>query len=320
MAEFSAALTKPNGLVPQFGDNDSGRMHKLNPDLDRDPRDHRHVVALIGRLLDRTDLLEAAASDLQEAELIAGGLTLGIMTTPSWSTESQAIIFPKAGIAVIRQRDAFLAVICGPNGHGRRGGHGHNDKLSFELNVDGEDVIVDGGSPVYSSDPIMRNTYRSTGAHSTVAVSGREQDKWSDGLDGLFKLAERSGPELWIDESGAIVGRHYGYGKPHGRRFQLSAGALVIADKLALTAERRVVFNFDPSIHCRLRVRDGNAVRCELRDGAGLCLQVTVAGGGQPAIGAGRFSRGFGVPVETSNFSVVMQGDVISTRIEWGVK
>ncbi|HEX3865939.1 MAG TPA: heparinase II/III family protein, partial [Gemmatimonadaceae bacterium] len=30
MAEFTAALTKPNGRVPQFGDNDSGRLHKLS--------------------------------------------------------------------------------------------------------------------------------------------------------------------------------------------------------------------------------------------------------------------------------------------------
>jgi hypothetical protein len=83
MAEFTRAITKPSGRVPQIGDNDSGRFLKLHPIfetmsaadakaryanldlwaglpdgapyLDEDFLDHRPLVAMIDRLLGRGD-------------------------------------------------------------------------------------------------------------------------------------------------------------------------------------------------------------------------------------------------------------------------
>jgi hypothetical protein len=53
-----------------------------------------------------------------------------------------------------------------PQRPGRRvGGHAHNDKLSFELCVDGEDIIVDPGSYIYALNPEMRNHFRCAASH-----------------------------------------------------------------------------------------------------------------------------------------------------------
>ncbi len=53
MGNYVADTTKPNGLAPQFGDHDSGRLIKFTPKLTGDdhsghreePRNHRHIVA-----------------------------------------------------------------------------------------------------------------------------------------------------------------------------------------------------------------------------------------------------------------------------------
>jgi hypothetical protein len=67
MAEFTMAITKPNGRIHQVGDNDSGRMLKLEPSwrlLERksdsdavaeDSLDHRHLVAGISGIVNRSD-------------------------------------------------------------------------------------------------------------------------------------------------------------------------------------------------------------------------------------------------------------------------
>ena len=69
-----------------------------------------------------------------------------------------------------------MIISCGPNGQGGLGGHAHNDKLSFELCVGGEDIIIDPGTYVYTADPEWRNRFRSTAYHNTVMVADEEQN------------------------------------------------------------------------------------------------------------------------------------------------
>jgi hypothetical protein len=100
MAEFTMHLTKPNGHIPQIGDNDSGRFLKLQPlfrlmkvneaaDLainlnrsaalldirnywDEDHLDHRHLVAAINGLFGREDFTEYIGSGWFETEIVNG--------------------------------------------------------------------------------------------------------------------------------------------------------------------------------------------------------------------------------------------------------
>ena len=53
-------------------------------------------------------------------------------------------------------------------------GHGHNDALSFELWLAGQPVFIDSGTFCYTSDMEARNLSRSTAAHNTVEIDGRE--------------------------------------------------------------------------------------------------------------------------------------------------
>jgi hypothetical protein len=93
--------------------------------------------------------------------------------------------YPHFGLFVFCSRRLYLAVRCGPVGHNGIGVHTHNDQLSLELALDGEDLMRDPGTYVYTPLPELRNAYRSMRAHFGPQIEGPEPGR----LDlGLFQL------------------------------------------------------------------------------------------------------------------------------------
>jgi uncharacterized heparinase superfamily protein len=80
-----------------------------------------------------------------------------------------------------------LLVDCGEPGPRYQAGHAHCDLLSFELDLAGRPLVVDSGVSGYEGDP-LREYVRSTRAHNTVMVGGREQSE----LWGTFRMARRA--------------------------------------------------------------------------------------------------------------------------------
>ena len=79
-----------------------------------------------------------------------------------------------------------LLVKAGPPGAPRQPAHAHGDALSFELSAGGVRVVVDTGVHGYAESP-WRAYCRSTAAHNTVVVNGREQlEAWD-----VFRVARR---------------------------------------------------------------------------------------------------------------------------------
>ena len=100
-------------------------------------------------------------------------------------------LFPYAGVAFLRQRqlegDLYLAFDGGPYGRG----HQHEDKLGFWLFAYGRSFLVDPGRHLYdSSEASYLAHLRSTRAHSTITIDGRNQHS-----------AGR--PETWIPKESA---------------------------------------------------------------------------------------------------------------------
>jgi hypothetical protein len=315
MIDYTAALTKPNGLVPQVGDNDSGRLHRLSPDPHEDVRDHRHLLAVGGELLGREDLSALAANQRDEAQLVAGDLPIAPATRASVPLRGPLVLFPKTGVAVRRTDSAYLLVTCGPNGQHGRGGHNHNDKGSFELNVRDHDVVVDGGCYVYTSAPDTRNQFRSTAAHSTVWVAGCEQDEWPEGLGGLFSLPERSHPVLRVSAEGTVIAEHRGFRAPHRRTFEVAAGTLTIVDELQLRDPAYIGFNFDPAVQVSI---DGENAAGGVRLGVGgLMVRIAIEGASDYRVEPGFFSRGYGVRVPNKRLVARLTAPTATTRITW---
>src|SRR4029079_15048583 len=90
------------------------------------------------------------------------------------------------------------------------GGHGHADALSFTLFSDGKDLLIDPATAVYNGPPKWRNFFRSTRAHNTVVVDGRDQSEPGGTFSWRRKAASR------VISSHALPGMHYIEGEHDG--------------------------------------------------------------------------------------------------------
>jgi hypothetical protein len=116
--------------------------------------------------------------------------------------------YPNGGLYIFVSPILHLTISAGNNGQRNLGGHAHNDKLSFDLLLCGENVVVDPGTYLYTPLPDQRNRFRATAAHNTLVVSEMEQNRWLPGFRGLFGLFAESKCELFevLREDGVVVG------------------------------------------------------------------------------------------------------------------
>jgi hypothetical protein len=88
--------------------------------------------------------------------------------------------------------------------------HAHADLFSFELTIGGQPVVVDSGVFEYTAGE-WRDWFRSTAAHNTVEIDGRDQSE----MWGSFRVGRRARAfgVRWIEGPGftAITGTHDGY-------------------------------------------------------------------------------------------------------------
>jgi len=223
--EFTRDMTAPNGDVPQIGDNDSGRFVKLwpslkattafemsakfgnlagydglpanRPYLDENILAHRHLTQ-IGELLFKRDDLANGRSESPETFFIRsllGGRFVNSFRTGNELPLQQVpknLAYPDSGLFIHRSNHLYLVIRCGSLGQLGLGGHAHNDQLSFELHLNGLPLIEDPGTYLYTPAPDLRNLFRATNVHNTVAIPNLEQHRWAVGQRGLFWLKDKS--------------------------------------------------------------------------------------------------------------------------------
>jgi hypothetical protein len=156
------------------------------------------------------------------------------------------VYFPDGGVAVFDAAPFHAVISCSSGSAAGWGVHSHNDILSFELNVHGVDLIVDPGSYVYTASVEERNSFRTTAAHNTLVLPGKEQKRWAPGLDGLFSLPDKSGARVLGAGPGYFCGMHKGYGCIHRRSFYLLDEAMVVEDQIEEQKRFFLSFNLAP--------------------------------------------------------------------------
>ena len=220
MCGFVRDYTRPDGLAPQIGDADDGRFLPLG-DYGADPRDHRH-------LFERFEPATASAA------------------------------YPDGGYYILRSGEQYAIVRCGDTGRHGRGGHGHNDQLSFELAIGGRALVVDPGTYIYTADPVERNRFRSTRFHSTLRIDDFEQNELRS--DDLFLMANRARAEMIASGPTSFEGRHHGFpGATHTRRLELRGDELHILDTVESAIEHELEWTFPlaPGAENRVEITAG---------------------------------------------------------------
>ncbi len=218
----------PTGMLPAF--NDSGRTSAMGSG--------------------RARLYENAAAHWEADELgvVLGAsdrsgyraLLFGPDELPTGTTALTSTIFPAAGVAMLRSDMSerpqgliegvpanSLALDYGPHGSG----HGHPDKLGFEMHVAGRLFATDAGSVQYGN-PAHRGWYKQTLSHNTVVVDGESQNRTEGellfhtfGADATLVGAQSDGayhgvtlrrvmallPEGWLDLTVALSEEEHQY-------------------------------------------------------------------------------------------------------------
>ena len=250
MVGYLAAVTRPDGLMPQLGDADDGRLHVMGGYGRVTPQDPRHLFGPAGVMFGESSWRSLAGCE-------------GSWETAWWGLEwpgeempapAASTLFRDAGVAVMRAgRDHCLFVTNGIVGTKGFGNHKHNDLLSFEYHHAGVPLVVDPGSYVYTSDFAARNHFRSTASHNTLQLNRREQNELNP--EWIFRLFETSNAEhvgfVETPEAVEYTGRHHGYERfdspvTHERTFRLSKrdGALTIVDRLVGRGDHDVRWHF----------------------------------------------------------------------------
>ena len=97
---------------------------------------------------------------------------------PDAVTEETVVHFPESGYSVLRAdggRSTLALFDHGPHGMAPSYGHAHADALSLLLYRHGEPILIDPGTFTYTGPADWRRYFRSTAAHNTVTVNGRDQ-------------------------------------------------------------------------------------------------------------------------------------------------
>jgi len=209
MARFAAAYSRADGTTPLWGDADDARAlpfggQKLG--------DHRYLVGLAALALDDADL--ASRFGGPRSELIwVFGLDKAAALAPAPSATCGSASFPDGGVYVMRHNDSHVFIDCGPLGLAGRGGHGHNDALSFEAWLGGAPLVIDRGSFVYTGSFEQRNEFRSTASHNTPSVDRKEMNRFDP--ENLWSMQNDARAECTTWRIGPsedlFVGLHQGY-------------------------------------------------------------------------------------------------------------
>jgi hypothetical protein len=204
MVDVLVALRRPDGSMPAIGDADGGWLLPL---ATRAPDDYRGIFSTAAALWQRAEYAWAAGSLAPETVWMLGddGVRAFNALRPAPPPVPASRLFADGGYAVMRsswQAGAHqLIVDAGPLGCPVSAGHGHADLLSVQCAAFGEPYIVDPGMSGYTADPVWREYFRSTGAHSTVTVDGHSQAVTA----GAFRWRQRPAARVqrWVSSASA---------------------------------------------------------------------------------------------------------------------
>jgi hypothetical protein len=259
IVDFTISLKKQNKEFDQIGDNDSGRILRLDYFL--------RTVLFQGEKFDNlleypiVDALIENLCDIPGNNFLASIFVKRCNIFSQYKTEGSTFLrgFEKFGLYIFRTTNYFISFRCGEIGQFGKGGHSHNDQLSFTFNYGGKDFIVDPGTYCYTLSVDARNKFRSVTLHNTLVVAGKEQNLWrTNNLDDLFWISEhRTKSKLIQIDTRLIAGEHYAYSRPHRRIFSFEQNKILAEDILGIDGVKYLYFHLHPDVVAEIQ---GNIV------------------------------------------------------------
>jgi uncharacterized heparinase superfamily protein len=219
---FLSVIIMPDGDIPLF--NDSAFKIAPHPDL---------IFTYANKLID--------------------------YSRPDKALEKNIISLDSSGYYIIKNNRSVCVIDCGSVSPDHQPGHTHCDCLSYELVINSKRVIVNSGLYDYE-DSDERKYCRSTKAHNTIAIDGREQSE----LWGQFRVARRAqviSASLSQSNDGAAIfkGNYAPYwsskdGVIHAREIKQINNQWIISDNISGLGEHSVknYIHLHPAVSCKI--------------------------------------------------------------------
>lgn len=207
MSHVMMHLMQPDGELPRVGDIDDARGFPVSSFNPGNIRDSLGLAAL----LFKSGQLKAVSGTCPEDILwIYGeegvrqfhGMPAVFPTDNTFSLQQGGYTIWRSGWS--NERADYLLFEHGPMGDGPAG-HSHADALSVVLVVSGRPALIDPGSYAYNISYPVRNHFRSTLAHNTITVDGRNQAEpahnmgWASTITAHERFRLRNGNVLLVD-------------------------------------------------------------------------------------------------------------------------
>lgn len=180
-----------SGRLPNYGSNDGSLFFNWN---DASFRDFRPALDMLHFNLTGKSLYEHSYEDRIWFGINAANTNLKAVSV---NTGTQS--FPKAGIFTFRKNDLFILINCVT----------YNvrplqaDNLHIDLWYKGDNLLVDGGSYKYNSDPETVRYFMGTESHNTVMLG--QQDQMQKGPRFIWLNWTKVNHAEWRKEEGIIL-------------------------------------------------------------------------------------------------------------------
>ncbi|GLC28486.1 hypothetical protein rosag_49990 [Roseisolibacter agri] len=197
LLEFLAELTRPDGTMPLFGDDDGGRLTQLDGRL---PDDLRSLLLSGAVVCSRPEWRWLGDGDEAGTLWWLGPQAASALDAlPARPPAGHGRAFVPSGFFVLRDgwhATASHAVVdCGPHGV-FNAGHAHADALAVVLTLRGRHLFVDAGTYTYPGPE--RNAFRGAAAHNTALVDGLAPSVPADGAFQWRHVGEAHATR-WVD-------------------------------------------------------------------------------------------------------------------------
>ena len=214
MARFTSAYSRNDGSVPLVGDADDARVLPFG---EQNINDHRYLLAAVGTLLNNTELLQKFSGPLSEFFWLFETYSVQNYLKQTYEKQiNNSTLFPDGGYIILRNERDHIFINANNLGLGGRGGHSHNDLLSFELSILDVQLVTDCGAFLYTSDYKERNNFRSTAYHNTPQIDKNEINRFF-GKNYLWMLHNDAIPKIQefytSNEIDRVVASHSGYNR-----------------------------------------------------------------------------------------------------------
>lgn len=219
-----------------------------------------------------------------------------------------------SGYVRMQQADAVAILDLAEIGPRYLPGHAHADTLSFELSLGRERVIVNQGVSAYAGP--RRAAERSTAAHSTVGIGGRDSSEvWSS-----FRVGRRARvTDLDVKGGDTLVAQaeHDGYrhlrGAPRHRRvWRMSEGVLEVADRVTGVQPAVAHFNLHPDVLVELSA-DARSARLTTNQGGAIDWRSSTP----LSVESFDWAYEFGRSVSSRRLVAGLEDGLLETRLEW---